>query len=263
MLARRACRHVRWGTSSAPSVATPPIHFLCSSSYRWLRTGLSDVSARGMRAILGLRSDSMVATNTLAGTSAIPSCGRPSSKPKAPKPKNKTEAPKSIPRRTNRQQVRRRGAQKNFRGRGQGAVKRRNAWTKSCPVLLPLEGGSKTGRHQWLRKSDRTSRVRASVRGHGAQPSAYTGWQRGALPLAVVKDGIARGHAVKVAPCASCDRVTWRAVVCVHATARGSVDFRSGSGVLWAACDTAQAGSAHASTFLTITQIWQNGFGEL
>jgi len=49
-------------------------------------------------------------------------------------------------------------------------------------------------------------KVRASVRSHGAQMSARTERQRGALPLAVVRDDTARGHAVKVAPCASCDR---------------------------------------------------------
>jgi hypothetical protein len=70
------------------------------------------------------------------------------------------------------------------------------------------------------------------VRSHGAQTSARTGRQRGALPHAVVRDDTARGHAVKVAPCASYDRVTWRAVKGMRATARGSDVFALARGSL-------------------------------
>ena len=97
----------------------------------------------------------------------------------------KTKAPKSIPRRTKPQQVRSGGAQNNFRSRGQGTVKGRCASMKSCPVLLTASSRQQNRTQLWLRESDRMSGVRASVRGHGAQASARTGRQRGALHHAV------------------------------------------------------------------------------
>ncbi len=49
------------------------------------------------------------------------------------------------------------GAQKNFRGRGQGAVKRKSAWMKSCPVLLTTRG----------RQQNRTPAAASPVRSDG------------------------------------------------------------------------------------------------
>ena len=90
----------------------------------------------------------------------------------------------------------RQGVGKNFRSGSEDRVPKH----LFRPVLLPLQCGSKTGRHQWLRRPDRTSRVRASVRGHGAQPSARTKWQSGALPYA------AQGTIRRAAPASSTRR---------------------------------------------------------
>jgi len=103
------------------------------------------------------------------------------------------------------------------------------AGMKSCPVLLPPESGSKTGRHQWLRDPDRMSRVRASVRGQGAQPSARTKATRCAPPRRH-RHGTTRSLAVKVALRAPYDRAPWRAVRHTRATARGSDVFALAQG---------------------------------
>lgn len=67
----------------------------------------------------------------------------------------------------------------------------------------------------------RAGKVRASVRGHGVQAGARTKAARSAPPRRQ-RHGTTRGHAVKVAPCASCDRAPLRAVKPACATARGS-----------------------------------------
>lgn len=133
----------------------------------------------------------------------------------------------------------RQGVGKNFRSGSEDRVPKH----LFRPVLLPLEGGSKTGRHQWLRRLDRIGRVRASVRGHGAQGSARTKAVWSAPPRRQQHD-TARSAGVKHAQTRF--RLTpalWLAVNWLRATARGSGDFRSGSGEL---CST-KSGSVSQS----------------
>ena len=127
--------------------------------------------ARAMRAFLGLCSDSMVATNTVVGTSVIPSSRRPFTKRNASKPKqNRGTEEHPTPYEAAASPAK--GGTRKYQR--QGAVERRSAWMKSCPVLLTAQGVNKTGQQRWLRRIDRKGRVRASVCGHGAQPSAHS-----------------------------------------------------------------------------------------
>lgn len=114
------------------------------------------------------------------------------------------------------------GHRENFRGRGQGAVKRRTAWTKSCPVLLTAGCVNKTGQLRWLRPSYRMGRVRGSVRVHGAQMrrARKGSAERSPTPSTARYDALhwRQARADALTPDAS----AWRAVEMICATARGS-----------------------------------------
>ena len=206
-----------------------------------------------MRAILGLRSDSMVATKTLAGTSAIPSSRRPFTKRNASKPKqNRGTEEHPTPYEAAASPAK--GGTEKFQRQGAGGGEERNRLDEILSGFVVTAGmTTKPDASGSFAGQIRVGKVRASVRGHGVQPGARTKAARSAPPRRQ-RHGTTRGHAVKVAPCASCDRAPLRAVKPACATARGSGDFRSGSRVLGAACNTAQAGTVCVHTRLTIKQ---------
>lgn len=164
------------GIPFALAVATPPIQFLCSSFCRRFRIGPSGSFARGMRAVQNPVRRLHGHPTTVGGRfqpSRLAGGRSRSSQLRSP---NKTKAQSSLRPGRNYLQV----LEKGFLKEAVNLV-----GMKSCPVLLTARGVNKTGQQRWLRRIDRVGRVRASVRSHGAQASARTGRQRGALPLAV------------------------------------------------------------------------------